>query len=390
MRTPFTIAMLLLLFSLKAQVDYKSSYVAGDEVIITFHENIEGAMLMVNHSYGATLVSGERSGKDILFKLPTIIAKKSGKLDLKVIVKEQTIWSGSTVIRPDTIGSRTIESYCGPKHLVVAVNDFTMLTSTVLDKNDNPYPASTIVSARALIENSISAQAIESDGLTAYARIYAPQQSGNGAVSAVYNDVSSKEFRLDFYANDPENYTLSHTKQHAYADGNQLIEIKTSEIKDPYGNQLENGTLVYFQFLDSFNRLTSATAATINGIAKIEIPAPNYQTIWQVSSIIPNYAKSNELNIKFERSILELPISETPKELVVGPVRSFLGQVAKEGMLVTVKVTSAERSFLFEIPLKDGFATLNYSSRLVPTGSYQATVELGDLKETLNITVPAE
>lgn len=388
MRILLSIFGTLSLINLPAQVSYDSSYVAGSEITITMEQEVEDALLMIEHSYGSALVSGEKSAGITKFKVPPVVAKKTGVLDLKVISKRKTIWNGSTLIITDSEGPRSIESYCGPKHLVVAINDFSMLTTTVLDQHDNPYPVSTVVSVRSLVENSISSEEIVSDGLTAHVRIYAPQKSGNGAVSAVYQNVSSKEFRLDFYPNDPENYSLSHSKQHVYADGNQLVKISTSEIKDRFGNQIDNGTLVYFQLRSSNGLMTSATASTINGVAQLEIPAPNYQTDWQVSSIIPNYAKSSEIIIAFKRSILELLVSAKKKQLIIGPVKSFLGQVAKEGMLVSVVLENQDRSIEFDLPLKAGFATLNYANRLVPAGEYQATIQLGDLEEKIAINVP--
>lgn len=379
----------LILISAKtvAQVQYEPWYHAGNEIVFLLQNELDSALLVADHSFGTSVIEGVSASGSTTFRLPSIISSRRGTVSLKIMRQQQLVWEGQTEILADTLGYSTLESYCGPKHLVVAVNDFTMLTTTVLDEYDNPYPERTPIEARSMIQNQSKSLQVESDGLIAFARIYAPAKSGYGAVSANFKDISSKEFRLDFYTADPFNFTVSIRRQHDFADGNQLVTLSTSEIKDRFGNFVENGTIVYFYLTDHLGRLSSATASTIDGVAEIHLPAPNYPTSWTISAIIPHYAQSNQMALSFKRAITRLPVIVSDTILQIGPVTSFLGQLAKEGMLISIRLDSGQKIQDFDVPIENGFASLNFRKQLVQPGTYTATIELGDLTEELTLTV---
>ena len=365
----------------------KSSYLAGESITISRKSIGDSSFLQVTHAFGKMTVLGVEKTNQTFYYIPTLVSKKIGKIDLALYEDEKIVWTGSTEIKPDLDGEIVMESYCGPKHLIVSKSDFSMITATVLDQYDNPLPANTEVQIDYLANNSLKKQTISTSHLLGFKRVYAPKKSGFGSVSTSYENVGSKEFRLDFYANDPENYQIEFDRQHAFADGNQLISITTSIIQDRFGNTVENGTLVYFTIIDTEERLTSGSSETINGIAQFEVPAPENTTIWRVNSYIKNYAKSSELTIPFKPSVTDFDVTASEKNIIAGPIKGFMNQFVKDGTMISFMLLSEEKMLSYELPTKEGIAKLNFEKKIIPIGRYDVTVAFGDIKKELKIEV---
>jgi len=384
-----TIAVLYLAIGLKAQVKVRvqDQYIAGEEIRVFIEKEVEeNTYLKITHAAGSALLRPAKNSPGSYFEIPEPIRNKSGVLDLELIGWEQS-WKKQVAILPDT-SLASIEAYCGPKHLVVDRSDFTMITAMVLDEYDNPFPKETQVEMKAFINEELRVVSSATSELSAYQLFYAPGVTGNGAISSVFKEASSKEFRLTFYANDPEHFQLLASRQHGYADGGQLVKIYTSEIRDRNENIVENGTMVQFEITDSQGQLSFIFAETIEGVAIFEIPAPLSQTNWLINALIPNYAKSDTLNLAFKKAFDDLPVAHAEDSLVVGPIKSYMGQFAKYGLPVEVDLKNNERKLNFSLPIKNGFVVLRYQQDLIPTGEYEVTCRLGTLENTFKITVP--
>ena len=384
-----TIATILLLFisaTLWGQGPLKPSYTAGQNIVFSY-PNEKPLTLVVLHAYGTSMLSGQLGNKQNTFTIPAAISQKAGSLKLIIYQGAKAIWQGNTQIQPNQTQNASIEAYCGPKHLVVNKNDFAMVTATALDVFDNPLPPNTPIGIHSMVNNKLRQDTVPMQGLVAFKRVYAPAQTGYGAVTAYYAGASSKAFRLDYYANDPAPFELFYAREHAYADGQQLIKLYTSTIKDRQGNTIENGTQVVFVITDAVQRKTIAFAHTINGRAEVELPAPTFATTWQVQASIQTYANSNTQNLAFKPSIKAINAQAQKQQLVVGPIKGYMNQLIKQGMLVNIQLTNAQRTLSYALPAKQGMVYLNYKERLIPPGTYQATIQVGGISKTLTVYV---
>lgn len=373
---------------LLAQVSgLQDQYTAGDPIQFSYTGNDQSLTMILTHSYGMHVMEGERNATETVFELPIPIAQKKGKIDFIITNGSEQLWKGATEIVAKTNGIHKMESYCGPKHLVVSKGDYSMITTTILDEFENPFPRRTPLVVSSLIDKQLTTKSIEMEDLIAFDRIYAPNRSGYGAVYAAYQSSSSQEFRLDFYANDPKSFNLIVNRQHGYADGLQLVELTTSTITDRLGNMMEDGTMVSFEVIDSGGQKTIAYASTINGQAKIELPAPSFPTSWSMQAEIAAYAKSQIEVLEFETAIQTIPIQVTKKELQIGPLKSYMGQLIKEGMLVKISIENERGVASYTLATELGIAALDYEKQLILPGSYDAIVEVGGLTKSLKLEV---
>jgi hypothetical protein len=382
---PFLLIAVLHL-ALGQQLILDSTYIAGTPINILYEGVQHPTHLVVSHSYGTYMLYPKHNGEVVSFDIPNAIAEKRGGLDMILYAKEQIIDRANTLIIPETLKNPEIEAYCGPKHLIVGGKDQAMMTLSLLDQYGNPYPRGTIVALNSMISDQKSTVSIETDDLIGYHRIASPNKTGFGAVSAAFGQVGSKEFRLDFYANDPMDYYISVERQHGFADGSQLVRISTSVIKDGFGNVVEDGTLINFQIRDTQGTVISIWGESIEGIAEISIPAPIRATNWIIDSFIANYAKSNSTSLSFAQAIDELAVSSTGSVLSIGPVLSFMNQFVKEGTLVKIEM-KGRRQYSFLLPIKNAKCSLLYEDQFVEEGAYTIVVSLGGLTQTIKTSV---
>lgn len=357
------------------------SYKAGDSIELILNKlrvTRSDILLFVDHSFGSEIIEFESISNQTVFKLPAYVSNKSGLVNFKLIEKGKTIWLGKTQILPDTTSASTLEAYCGPKHLLTGKNDFSMAIASVLDQYDNPYLDGTSISFHALIQNKMMDYDEKMNHLISYKRIFAPQKAGYGSVSITHKEIGHKAFRLDFYANDPINYSISYNKQHKYADGNQLIEFKTSTLVDANDNLMGNGTLIYFYIIDDQGTRTSATVESIEGVGRFSIPVPHSSTTWNVSSEIPYYAKSNSLDITFESSIQKVPVLINEKNIEIGPVKGFMGQFVKDGILVNLKLFNEDYSYEYVQALNSGVTKFDLNPKFISAGTYSVIISIAD------------
>jgi len=64
-----------------------------------------------------------------------------------------------------------------------------------------------------------------------------------------------------------------------------------------------------------------------------------------------------------------------------------MNQLIKQGMLVNIQLTNAQRTLSYALPAKQGMVYLNYKERLIPPGTYQATIQVGGISKTLTVYV---
>lgn len=136
----------------------------------------------------------------------------------------------------------------------------------------------------------------------------------------------------------PNTYSIAIASHHPYADNRQYLRVQTDQIKDQHGNQVADGTQVSFFAYEDENLVAQYVAITIDGVANVYMRNPIKPKTWKISSAIGLTTGSNTLTISFKENITELLLEYDvfAKKIIVGPLKSPLGQYSPDGTEVTM------------------------------------------------------
>ncbi|MEL7148002.1 MAG: hypothetical protein AAFO69_16630, partial [Bacteroidota bacterium] len=349
----------------------------------------KAGILEVVYDNGLDVLHRQASLNDgeIRLDLPEAFSTIAGQLKVRFFDDSGLVFTDLVFIEPNNMHVERVESFCGPKHLVVGKNDFSMVVSSVLDIYDNVLPEGTAIGLRYQQGQEVTSYTIETASLYGYRRLYAGKKSGYGAISVLYDTLGSQSFRLDYFAADPEDFQISYVRQHTYADGEQLVEFSTSVIADHFGNVISDGTVVEFLLEDRKGAVTVLKAVTIGGVATGLRYAPQEATGWKVTAMIPHYAMSkNTLQMNFEPSVTDFDVSfdRDKNVLKVGPVIGFMGQWVRNGTDVMIRI-AGEESTIYQTVTKDGMVNFPVSLKESGDGNITISVSIGGITQILKI-----
>lgn len=327
---------------------------------------------MISGTYGSSLLHATLKNNKLVIKIPPEITKHSGAVAWQLISDQKTLQNGSFKLMANIKALKTIENYLGPRSIMANVRDYTMLVSIPVDSLDNLLPDGTKVSLQHQFKGTISQQYKRlSTGFT-WQRIRAPLRTGRLITGSTINYISSKELVTDVFPDIPTAFKIMEDSNHNYADGNELITIKTDQINDAHGNIITDGTLIKFFIKNDQNKKWQTTASTINGYAFAKALHPERPSIWTVKGIIPGMVESPELRIKFQSVLKQIPIQE-PKNgrITIGPLTSYLGQLIPDGIPVTIELNKRKTI----LRTKEGIVTYICNKALISQIIYEIHVE---------------
>ncbi|MEC4003988.1 hypothetical protein OX283_004920 [Flavobacterium sp. SUN052] len=364
-------------------------FVAGTKIAIDFKSTSSTKpQFFIIHSYGKTLLDGTISNGKITFILPEIYAKKTGKVDWFLVLDGENKLQGTFEIVPNDKTKTLIENYIGPPSTLVGDHHFVMYVTIPTDSLDNPKSENTPVIIKNQFLNSITKETIKSKDFVAWKDIYAPTKSGIVLVSAECNKTITKEYDAVIFPGIATNFTISFTRNHEFADGNQITTLKTSIIKDKFGNVISDGTMVSFMVTTKNNMILKSFGTTIEGIATTQILHPDHQENYKVKAFVTGTAESNSISINYKaiNPKIEYEFSNDNRIITVGPLRSFMNQLVPDGIKVTLKIfhnnqlvdtlqeDSSKGKATFTISA-DYYKEKNYSFEISTLGSIQKTQE---------------
>ncbi|MBW2962830.1 hypothetical protein [Mesonia aestuariivivens] len=322
-------------------LEKKTEYEAGSIVLKFKASALENPQLFLHYSYGSTLIKAERlNNNDIKFTIPENISTKTGQVDWKLITTKKTILKGTFKITPKNTAYPYLESYFGPTSIQAGDRDYSMLVVVPTDHYDNPLPDNTPIHIKKQFLQSISEREVFTENLMGWKNIYTEKKAGLMAVMSTCFKSSSKELVSQIFPSTATDFTINFNRNHAYADGNQLTEFVTSEIKDEFDNTIADGTTVEFVIKDQNNYYLKTAAATINGVAKAKMLHPDHPETWKVKAYIIGMAESDVITVNYQ-SILadfELKFIENKEILKVGLLKSYMGQVIPDGARVNLSI----------------------------------------------------
>lgn len=180
-------------------------------------------------------------------------------------------------------------------------------------------------------------------------------------------------------------FTIDYTRNHKYADGNQIITFTSSTIKDNHGNIVSDGTLVLFSVKNSNGIQLQTNGTTINGVAKAKLLHPTKKESWVVTAYVTGAAKSNNLPVDFDAAIVDytITLSKDNRTITIGPIESFMQQLVPDGLAVKATIYDANKIALNtkETTTLKGFATFNLDSDFYKSNDYNITIEAAGIKK---------
>ena len=352
-------------------------FTAGNPINLQFKGvKTEGTTLLLKSSYATLLVEPQVKGDTISFTTPEFFNKKTGKVSWSVIVYNEPQLKGTFEIIPQQETAR-IENYLGPRSTPVGDGHYTMMVAIPEDIYGNPMPDSTATTISNQFLGRISNYNLPTEHFISWKRLYAPEKSGKMLSSVTCQNAETKETETDIFPAPPVPFTISYTRNHAFADGNQLTTFKTSTLRDKFNNIVSDGTMVYFVVTTEEGTKLKSFGATVYGMAEAKFPAPEHEATYTVKAYVTGMAESKSISINYKAVPAVIPYSfDTDKRIItVGEVTSFMGQIAPEGTTVTLSLYAANKHIatLTEYTEK-GFVTFKLPKEEYPEKKYRLEI----------------
>lgn len=352
-------------------------FTAGDSITLQFKGvKTEGITLLLKSSYATLLVEPKVKGDTLSFTTPEFFNKKTGQVNWSLIVNQQTVQKGIFEIIPQQETSR-IENYLGPRSTPVGDGHYTMMVAIPEDKYGNPMPDSTATTISNQFLDRISNYNLPTEHFISWKRLYSPKKSGKMLTSVTCQNAETKETETDIFPAPPTKFTISYTRNHTFADGNQLTTFRTSILRDKFKNVVSDGTMVYFILTTEKGIKLKSFGATVNGVAEAKFPAPEHKATYTVKAYVTGMAESKAISIDYKAVPAVIPYHyDTGKRiLTVGEITSFMGQIAPEGTTVTANFYVADKHIATLTKYTEkGIVTFKLPKGEYPEKQYKVTI----------------
>lgn len=372
-------------------VSKSKTFTAGNTIALAFTSKSEKEkpQLFIIHSYGKTLLDATFEKGNYVFKIPENYCKKTGTISWFLVNKDKMTSSGRFEIVPNDKTKTVIENYLGPRTILAGGKEFTMMVTVPTDSYDNPKIDNTSVGLKYQFLQNVTSLDLKTKDYIAWYNIYSPTKSGKMLVSTECNTIVTKEIETEVYPNIATNFTINYTRNHEFADGNQVTHFTTSIIKDQFDNIISDGTMVSFIIKTKNNMVLKTFGTTINGISSAQILHPDHQDIYSVKGYVTGIAESNSIVINYKPiiSTFNYSFSNKNRTIIIGPIKSFMNQLVPDGIKVVVKVFNQNKEVAslleetskgmatFEIP-EDFYKANSYRFEITTLGITQKTTTL--------------
>jgi hypothetical protein len=359
----------------------QSTFEAGSAIILQFSApNNEAPNLYCSHSYGSTVITPVLKESILEYTIPNSISNKSGILFWQLINHDL---SGQLSIIPKSTVN-TLETYIGPPSIAAGGTDYAMVVIIPTDDLDNPLKENTPVNIKHQFLASEENDIITTEHLITYKNIYSKTETGRILLASDCLGKVSKEYDIIVLAGTPSGFTISATRHHDYADGNQITSFSTSVLRDIYNNVVNDGTYVEFFITNSEGNILKTSGTTIKGMATASLIHPDYETQWIIQAFVNGMAESDSIILNFRQVISDFNIAFANNTVTVGPLQSFMKQLIPDGLQVTLSVFKADTEVYTKVnPSKEGFVYFNLKQLNLEKGLYSIRVKTAGLEKTL-------
>ncbi len=300
--------------------------------------------IYISNAFGTTVLPLKKEENTWVCAIPKHFVRKAGPLYWKVLYDEKVKLANRIAVVPDAGSIPHVETYFGPRSITVGARDYSMLVTIPTDPFDNTLLAGTPVTIKSEFQNTVELTQERTADFIAWKNIVSKKTAGRMLVSASCLETDTKELTTILFPANAEAFEIAYSRNHRYADGNQIITFQTNLLKDAYGNLVGDGTLVTFFIKDAQGGYLKTTGMTIDGVAKASLLHPAEAAQWQVTAYVTGAAKSNTISVVFEQAIsdFEVSFSEDQRSVTIGPLKSFMDQIVPDGIDVVLRVYDIE------------------------------------------------
>ncbi len=372
------------------QVIKQDTFIAGEPVDLTFDMAYDSSQVLHCHSaFGSVVLNPNKSpSEQLLYKIPDFMAHKSGCISWYLGSGESADmdlrYKGKVYVLPNK-AVESMETYLGPPDIIAGGKDYTMFVSIPTDEFDNPMVDSTQVNLDYYFKDNKRTQALYIENGMVYHRIYSPTKSGRLFVSSECYDVYSKEFDVNIQPALPVDFSISAEGHHYFADGNQILTLKTSMLTDSYMNVISDGTMVEFYIKNNRGDFLRTRGISQHGVAMAQIVHPEFKDTWQIQALVNGMAESDVIHVEFEQVVeaFDIEFLEQNRRLVIGPIKSYMNQKVPDGFKADFTLYRDGQLVKREIKeMHNGFVTFFIDPNEIVKGPYDMCFEIAGIRKT--------
>ena len=319
-----------------------STPIAGTDISLRLASIAEKEIQFVQHqirihfssSLGSTSLALSPSAISEGIHIPKHLSQASGWLSYALYRDQQLLDKGGFYIAPESIAISPIESYVGPPVVVAGGEDFSMMVAVPTDRWDNMIPNETEIVISEMFQGDLQTHNEVISNRIAWKRVFSPNLSGKINLAATMGSVATKQKTVEVKSQVAEAFSIEVSKIHVYADGNEMLTLKTSPITDRFGNLLTDGTSVQFKVTTSDQMIATSSGATINGIAQTKFLHPEAPSQWTIQGFVQGMAESEQFELEFKSVIdgFQVNLTEAPTQIIAEPLRNYMGQLVPDGV----------------------------------------------------------
>ncbi len=366
----------------------QNTFEAGSPIVLLFSTTEQATpTLYCSYGYGSSLIAPTLKNNVLQYKIPSNIGNKSGIVLWKLL---ESGLSGQFTITPKT-NATSLETYIGPPSIVAGETDFSMMVVIPTDELDNPLKDDTQVNIKHQFLETEESNQITTQHLISYKNIHSKRKTGRFLISSECLGLNSKEYDLNVLAAIPTNFTMSASRHHNYADGNQITRFSTSILKDEFNNVVNDGTYVDFFITNEIGNILKTSGSTIKGIATATMVHPDHKTQWTIKAFVNGIAESNAIVLDYKQVITDFNIvfSKNDNTVTIGPLQSFMEQMIPDGLQVTLSIYKGNaRIYTLTKGSREGFANFYLKDLGLEKGDYTINVKTAGLEKTFQTGKP--
>jgi hypothetical protein len=279
-----------------------------------------------------------------------------------------------------------IYTFVGPSNIPINSNQSADIVVLAFDRYGNVVADGSNGTVTIQRPNgSLTISPIVTSHLIAQLQVTSGTVTGNDSIAATIGNATGAATSLTETSGQPTAFTLTASPTILPADGNSQITIKTSVIRDRFGNMLSDGTLVTFTLTEEDGTRITATSYTLSGIAQIAIQAPKQAGKLQIiGSIYGLETTPIAITLTAGPAVGNIPINITLDPnlgtitLNVGPIISALGGFIADGLPVACTVTdNIGRTIAMTGHTYNGLASIVMRSAPLKPGAIHAACHTG-------------
>lgn len=329
------------------QVAVPARAVAGSPVTVLVTGSPDGATvsLVLIGSLGTSTLTAVASTGRARFDLPPDVTRASGTLTVLAASGAQLTGRATLDVEPGRAAG-PVQAVVGARSIVADARDLSMVVTTPVDAWGNAVADGTpVLVSRSSPTGALSASTVPVSHLVAWQDLPSGTVAGRGQVWVATGARTGAQVSLDEVAGPPVPFTLSESAPqlaaHTGADGRTLVPVRTSLLRDRYGNVEPDGTSVVVRW-EGEEGASEAEALTVDGVAELSVQAPATPQTLTFTARCRGTDTVGPLRIGLASVVAVVPVSArrsaTDLAVTVGPVDRTTGTFVPDGAVVALVV----------------------------------------------------